>query len=186
MEILESYKNLFVSPRDFSSDKLVDGWPWWAYYIMIFVINLPIVIMNVFLGAAFGGMGTIYMAVYSIIAPFVFVLFINAPFKKKGTTWPEIYQVNFAYHAYVMPLMLVYTLMQFGMLYFLFKSFAGVMILALIMLVGGVWLLVSYFKILSELHNASAWKIFGWTLLIGLIVGAIMYGITMSMLGQAF
>lgn len=189
MEVFEHYKNLFFHPADFANDKLTDGWPWWAYALIVVGVNLLLLLPQI-LVSFFGKMGMVTLAIValSVISPFLFILIINAPFKTKHVTWGEVFQVNFAYSAYSLPI--------YGILSLLYLLFVGIgfltsvwilvifgTILFLLFTVVIVWLMISYVKILAELHSTSAWMVFGWIVLlsfIAFIIFGVIYGFALN------
>lgn len=179
MEIIESYKNLFLHPGDFAQDKLVDGWPWWAYALIVMAWNLPGVIFTLVIYSFLAGWMGIPITLIVLLAPFIGVLIVNAPFKKSETTWGEVYQVSLAFVAYSMPVYMALYLLVLGSEFLSFitgvaaVSFLMIILSYLALIVSVIWILISFFKALAGLHMTSPWKIFLWVVAIGTIIGVI-------------
>lgn len=47
MTIIESYKDLFLNPRDFAKDKLKHGLKWWKYALIALGLNILIGFMQI-------------------------------------------------------------------------------------------------------------------------------------------
>lgn len=176
MGIIENYKNLFMEPAEFTSSVLDEGWPWWAYALIVAAWNLPGVAMALVVYGLLLGWIAIPIALVTFLIPFLGVLIMNAPFKK-DTSWSEIFQVNLAFIAYATP---VYTVLYLFMLLMLaisifISSFIPVIFAYLILIVAAIWLTVSLFRALAELHMTSPWKMFLWVVAIGAVLSMIIY-----------
>ncbi len=184
MGIIENYKNLFLHPRDFANDALDEGWPWWAYALIVIGWNLvsliPFFLLSVFLADSIKAWGFVVLVAAAIILfPFFMIFVVNGPFKQKDMTFGEVYQVNLAYIAYATPLFLLFSILYMlsaaAILVSLTFAFA-LLIVGLVFMVATVWITISYLKILSELHNTSPWKIFGWSIIVSIMISVVYYG----------
>ncbi len=169
MEILENYKNLFLHPRDFASDKLDESWPWWVYALIVLGLNIAVAFLQTRLGVS------LYEAYVTQVGAFIFaflgIFIINQPFRKKLKI-SEYYQVNLAFQAYgAFVYILIYVIMAAVMLI----SPLLVLLPALLSPIVGIWLIVSYCKALSELHNVSAWAIFAMMIVATIILTIISF-----------
>ncbi len=163
MKTLTEYKNLFLHPRKFAKNRLKTSWPWWAYLLAILGWNIAILATSQIFYVEFG-QAAIAQGI-SLVLSIVVIFVINQPFRKKLSI-KEYYTANLAFQAYAAPLyFLISLLVRYALTSLLFVG--------IIMLISGiamVWITTAYCKFISELHKASAWKVFGMVVLTGILI----------------
>jgi len=189
MGVIENYKEFFKNPRDWAMEVLDEGWELWVYALIMLGVSILMAAPMVIL-AYVSKIAAILLTLFQIAWPFIAVLILNAPFKKPQMTWVEVYKVNLAFWIHTFPvsaiglviyglaLLVAMYLPALGIILFIL-TFIGLMALF-------IWMMINYFRALSELHDTSPWKIFLMAVAIGIALQIIFYAVTFAWLASIF
>ena len=158
MSILESYKDLFLNPRDCAKDKLKHGLKWYEYVAILLGLSILIGALQILSGTA--PEEAVPLEMFFFVMTFLAIFVINHPFRKKMKA-SEYYKVNLAFQAYGSAVSLVISAI----------TIASEIIQGILAIVLTVWLTICYCKAISELHKVSAWAIFGMSVVAVFIIG---------------
>jgi len=170
MGIFENYKNLFLHPREFAQDKLAEAWPWWAYALIVIVLyGVTHALMYAMPFPETAARPSIISAIVGTLMYFVSIFIINHPLRKDLTV-SEYYQVNLAFACYTsVPVVILQALITMFML----TNPLILLPLSLLIIVLVIWILVSFCKIIAEIHDTSPWKAFGMLIIAGVVAGIV-------------
>jgi len=173
MDIIKNYKNIFLNPRQFANDKLTDSWSWWVYALILVVLSVA---SSVVLGLATSILSfkLIFSSLVSGTLFVFFFIFLTNVFFKEDLSWSKIFSVLLSLNVYISALFGV--LMGSTMLLlhtendlFMISGF----LLSILSLVFIIWYIVSYIRIVSELHDVSVGKVFLALIFTGVIMSVL-------------